>query len=103
MPLNKDLQEYELGYLEGAGVLLIKDNGKIRIVGGGTGEGGGNIVVTGAQADWKQTDETESDFIKNKPNEWDAFVLVAEMGLITPIVDAKNKIYTNELGEILVL
>ena len=45
MPLQSDLQDYELGYLENAGVLLIKDNGEIRAIGGvGSGEGG-NIIV----------------------------------------------------------
>lgn len=84
MPLQSDLQDYELGYLENAGVLLIKDNGEIRAIGGvGSGEGG-NIIVMASQPDWDQTDETENNFIKNKPNEQDARALVIEMGLIDP-------------------
>ena len=47
-------------------------------------------------ADWSQDDENASNYIKNKPTEDDALELVAEMGLVDPISDENNVIFTNE-------
>ena len=48
--------------------------------------------------DWKQNDPTAKDYIKNKPNEDDAFELVSELGLVEPTVDENGSIYTDENG-----
>jgi hypothetical protein len=55
------------------------------------------------QSDWNQTDETAPDYIKNKPNETDALLLVSEMGLIVPAVDEANYIYLDDSDNILIL
>ena len=47
-------------------------------------------------ADWSQDDENASNYIKNKPTEDDALELVIEMGLVDPISDENNVIFTNE-------
>lgn len=55
------------------------------------------------QADWDQTDETQKDFIKNKPDEADALALATEMGLIEPTTASDGSIYTDENGVIYTL
>ena len=50
------------------------------------------------QADWKQTDETAMDFIKNKPDEDDALTIVAEMGLVEPVAAADGSVLTDSNG-----
>lgn len=50
------------------------------------------------QADWKQTDETAMDFIKNKPNEDDALALLAETGFIDPVAAADGSVFTDSNG-----
>jgi hypothetical protein len=52
------------------------------------------------QGDWSQTDETAKDFIRNKPNEYDALELVAEMGLVSPTATDDGAIFTDENGNI---
>lgn len=52
------------------------------------------------QADWKQTDETAMDFIKNKPNENDALELAIETGLIEPRATSDGAIFTDKNGVI---
>lgn len=52
------------------------------------------------QADWKQTDETAMDFIKNKPNENDALELAIETGLIDPRAASDGAIFTDKNGVI---
>ena len=47
-------------------------------------------------ADWSQDDENASNYIKNKPTEDDALDLVIEMGLVDPISDEYNVIFTDE-------
>ena len=49
-----------------------------------------------SMADWSQDDENASNYIKNKPTEDDALELVIEMGLVDPISDENNVIFTNE-------
>lgn len=50
------------------------------------------------QSDWNQTDETAEDFIKNKPDEDDAFAFLEEMGLIRPALAADGSAYVDENG-----
>lgn len=70
---------------------------------GGEPENGGSVTVVNVQADWNQTDETQSDFIKNKPaiatNE-DTMDLMAELGYVTPVASFDGSIYTSANGEI---
>ena len=66
----------------------------------------GNVVVEVpevVQPDWNQTDEASADFIKNKPDEFDALEIVAEMGFIEPVADENGNIYANENGNIYTL
>ena len=51
-----------------------------------------------SQADWDQTDSSAANFIKNKPDEDDAFALLLEMNLIEPVTNEDGSIYTNENG-----
>lgn len=56
------------------------------------------------QSDWNQTDETRSDYIKNKPieeTEDDALELLAEMGVLEVTVDTDGAILTDENNNIL--
>lgn len=50
------------------------------------------------QADWNQTDETQKDFIRNKPNEEEALAILAEMEFITPVTAADNSVFTDSNG-----
>ena len=50
------------------------------------------------QSDWAQTDETQLDFIKNKPNEDDALALLAETGFIEPVAAADGSVFTDSNG-----
>lgn len=49
-------------------------------------------------ADWSVNDETSPAYIKNKPTEEDALMLLIEMGMIEPAVDADGTILTDENG-----
>jgi hypothetical protein len=49
-------------------------------------------------------DETAMDFIKNKPSEMDALKLAVELELVNPaIIDEENRIYFDELNNMLIL
>lgn len=50
------------------------------------------------QSDWAQTDETQLDFIKNKPDEDAAIALATETGLIDPVTASDGSFYTNKNG-----
>lgn len=50
------------------------------------------------QADWSVNDETSPAYIKNKPTEEDALMLLMEFGMIEPAVDADGTILTDENG-----
>lgn len=64
----------------------------------------GNLGGSSVQSNWDQTDETAQDFIKNKPDEMDALLLVSEMSLAEPaMVDANNNVYLDESDNILIL
>jgi hypothetical protein len=78
--------------------------GKIKV--GGTSQDDPNAVevalktdiIAPEQSDWNQTDETAKDFIKNKPDEDDAFAFLEEMGLIRPALAADGSAYVDENG-----
>ena len=55
-------------------------------------------ALLNSQADWDQTDSSAANFIKNKPDEDDAFTLLLEMNLIEPVTNEDGSIYTNENG-----
>ena len=50
------------------------------------------------QSDWTQADETQLDFIKNKPNEDNALEALAETGFITPTTTASGAVFTDSNG-----
>lgn len=65
-----------------------------------------NLKPLDVQPDWKQTDETAMDFIKNKPVEEtsdDAMDLLAEMGVLEFVADEDGSILTDENGNILTI
>lgn len=55
------------------------------------------------QADWNQTDETQKDYIKNKPNEAEALELVVRMGLTSPAIANDGSLYTDKNGMVYTL
>ena len=55
------------------------------------------------QSDWDQNDETAIDYIKNKPDEEDAFKLAIETELISPIATASGEILTDNNGIIITM
>lgn len=59
-----------------------------------------NNALLESQSDWDQTDDTQPNYIKNKPDENDALELVSEMGLIEPVLADDGSIYTDENGSI---
>lgn len=66
-------------------------------------EGSGNININQIQSDWNQEDETQADFIKNKPDiatNDDAIDCLIEQKYITPIYSIDGLMYTNKNGEI---
>ena len=57
----------------------------------------------GVQSDWNQNDDTQPDYIKNKPSiatNDDTMDFLAEMGMITPIVNSNGEILTSSSNEI---
>ena len=58
------------------------------------------------QSDWNQYNETAPDYIKNKPieeTEDDAMKMLVDMGIIDPVTDEENNIFTDENGNILTI
>ena len=58
------------------------------------------------QSDWNQTDETRSDYIKNKPIEAtadDALELLAEMEVFEAATDSDGSVFTDENNNILTI
>ena len=49
---------------------------------------------------FKQDDPTKGDYIKNKPNENDAFEILNELGIISPATASDGSIYTDKNGVI---
>ena len=61
--------------------------------------GGGGSV----QSDWNQNDDTQPDYIKNKPSiatNDDTMDFLAEMGMITPVINSNGEILTSSSNEI---
>lgn len=57
-----------------------------------------SLPFVNIQADWDQTDSTQLDFIKNKPDEDDAFALLEEMEVVQPALAADGSAYVDENG-----
>lgn len=58
------------------------------------------------QSDWSQNDETAPDYIKNKPleeTEDDAMEMLADMGIVDPVIDEEGNVLTDESGNILTI
>ena len=55
------------------------------------------------QPDWDETDETSPSYIRNKPDENDALLLVTEMGLVQPVSTASGDILTDNNNNIIIL
>jgi hypothetical protein len=55
------------------------------------------------QSDWNQNDPNALDYIKNKPDEQDALILLVEVGFVELAVAADGSIYTDENGKIYTL
>lgn len=55
------------------------------------------------QSDLNETDSSSMAFIRNKPDENDAFELVVECGLVDPVTSKEGTIYTDKDGKILSL
>ena len=63
-------------------------------------------ITTRVQSDWNQDNETAPDYIKNKPieeTEDDAMKMLIDMGIIDPVTDEENNIFTDENGNILTI
>ena len=57
----------------------------------------------GVQSDWNQNDDTQPDYIKNKPSiamNDDSMDFLAEMGMITPVTNSNGEILTSPSNEI---
>ena len=57
----------------------------------------------GVQSDWNQNDDTQPDYIKNKPSiatNDDSMDFLAEMGMITPVANSNGEILTSPSNEI---
>lgn len=55
------------------------------------------------QPDWDQIDETQPDFIKNKPDEVDALEVACETGLIDPVTASDGSIFVDANGAVFTL
>ena len=57
----------------------------------------------GVQSDWNQNDDTQPDYIKNKPSiatNDDSMDFLAEMGMITPVANSNGEILISSSNEI---
>ena len=57
----------------------------------------------GVQSDWNQNDDTQPDYIKNKPSvatNDDTMDFLAETGMITPVTNSNGEILTSSSNEI---
>ena len=62
-----------------------------------------SISSGGVQSDWNQNDDTQPDYIKNKPSiatNDDSMDFLAEMGMITPVANSNGEILTSSSNEI---
>ena len=56
-----------------------------------------------AQPDWNETDETSPSYIRNKPDESDALLLIMETGLVQPVSTDSGDILTDSNNNIIIL
>ena len=61
-----------------------------------SGSSGGGSGGSAVQADWDQTDELATDFIKNKPDESDAIELIMETALAEPLFEDDDTVLADE-------
>ena len=62
-----------------------------------------SVSSGGVQSDWNQNDDTQPDYIKNKPSiatNDDSMDFLAEMGMITPVANSNGEILTSPSNEI---
>ena len=67
-------------------------------------EGSGNIDINQIQSDWNQEDETQADFIKNKPNiatDDEFIMMLMEEDMFPAVADADGSVLADENGNIL--
>ena len=58
------------------------------------------------QSDWNETDETQINFIKNKPNiatDDEVMALLSTENIVTPVADASGYIYLDSDEKILTI
>ena len=62
-----------------------------------------SISSGGVQSDWNQNDDTQPDYIKNKPSiatNDDSMDFLAEMGMITPVTNSNGEILISQSNDI---
>ena len=62
-----------------------------------------SISSGGVQSDWNQNDDTQPDYIKNKPSiatNDDTMDFLADTGMITPVANSNGEILTSSSNEI---
>ena len=59
---------------------------------------GVTVGTTLPKPNFKQTDPTKGDYIKNKPVEEDALELLVEMGFVDLVAAADGSIFTDKNG-----
>lgn len=67
-------------------------------------EGSGNIDINQIQSDWNQEDETQADFIKNKPDittDNEFIMMLMEEDMFPVVADADGSVLADENGNIL--
>jgi hypothetical protein len=67
-------------------------------------EGSGNIDINQIQSDWNQEDETQADFIKNKPDittDDEFIMMLMEEDMFPVVADADGSVLADENGNIL--
>ena len=55
------------------------------------------------QPDFNEVNQTSPSYIKNKPTDIDAVILMSETGIIEPVADTDNAIFVSEKNELYVL
>ena len=76
----------------------------VKTVNGNTPDETGNVEVLIAQSDWNQEDETQLDFIKNKPNittDDELIDMMLETDVLPVVTDSDGTIFADEHGQIL--
>lgn len=55
------------------------------------------------QPDFNEVSQTSPSYIKNKPTDIDAVILMSETGIVEPVADTDNAIFVSEKNELYVL